>query len=156
MNIQQETLDEVLKYYREEARYLKEAKLDYPEAIGKFQIPHSWYLADEIETGHFNAIDLIVCYNQLTFATFSEAIKLRLIEGIDYEKFRETRLEAGLIIDMNNIKFHKPIDPREFSGVIKTNDVLEKRNGNLWIVKTQYDFDGGKATGYIDLAFLNN
>ena len=152
MQIPQQTLDGVLDYYREECRFLKEAKLEYPEATARFQIPSPFYLREGIDTGHLNAIDLIICYNQLTLSLLAEISRRKL--DTELPKFTIPELSTLLIVSMSNVKFNEPIDPKEFQGKIRLNQVIPKKNNTLYFFKTSYDFGDGKATGEIDSALV--
>ena len=150
MIIRESTLEEVLGWYKPEARYLQEAELDYPEATGLFRIPQSVYLLQS--TGHLNAVDLLICYNQLVFSTFIEATQLNLVQelqGVSLDQ--KERLGRGLIVGINNVKFKRPIYPREFKGNITIKEVIPKKGNTLYFFKTYYDFEESKATGEIDL-----
>jgi hypothetical protein len=155
MQISQETLEQALYPYRKECKLLKKAEFFYPEINGIFEIPHSFYLNQGLISGHFNAVDLILCYNQLSYSFFTEAIKQKLIpeiQNISNEEFKQLQLEACLITSINEIKFRKPIIPDSFLGKLKL-DKIKKINEN-YFCKTSIDFENGKAAGNVDLALI--
>ena len=157
MRIEQSTLETVLAPYTQSCRYLLEAALDYPIAKGTFQIPRSFYLQQQ--TGHFNAVEMMICYNQLGLALFVEAGCNDLIEGLEktltLKGLQKQFVENALIVGMNNVHFKRPIDPtKPFTGRIKINNIIPKKNKTLYFYKTEYDFGEGKATGEVDIALV--
>ena len=151
--IDQSRLEKILEVYFPNCRYLLEAELDFPKGNGRFRILSSCYMKN---TGHFNAAEAIMCYNQLAYALLAEAGEQSLLEGlgkIPFEQFLEWQLGNCFIVGMDNIKFKKQINPsEEFYGEIALNKA--KKLGRLYIFKTSYDFEGGKATGDIELALV--
>ena len=78
---------DILKPYRPRATYLRSAEITQfsEEALedsasdvslvtgaGRFSIPESCYIDD---TGHFNAVEFNICYNQLAYVVFAKASK---------------------------------------------------------------------------------
>ena len=146
------TIDSALDAYKPEFRYLQEAELKFPEIKGKFSIPKSGYIQD---TGHLNAAELLICYNQLAYTFIAEAGRRELIPelgALSERKFKEYQLNNMLIFGINNARFRKPIKPRDFEGKI----VLDKtrRNGKNLFFRTNYDFGQGSFTGEVDLALV--
>ena len=119
IEISKEILDKVLEPYKTECQYLIKAESDYPITKGIFKIPHSFYTKEGVNSGHFNATDMMICYNQLAFAFFIDSIQRNLIKEIEKNLSLERRFQEGLIIGMNNIKFKKSINPKEFGGNIE-------------------------------------
>ena len=154
MKLSPTTLERVLSLYREECQFLKEAELSYPEIRGRFVIPQSFYLEPEIRTGHFNAVDMLICYNQLAFAFFGEAIKHKLILEFPYEELKRMPIERAFIVGMDNVRFKEVIDPQEFEGKVTLLQVTPKKDKRLYFLRTEYNFSGGKAIGNIDLALV--
>jgi len=105
---------EILKPYRENATYLKAAEIvevndktaiagtDQKLIIGKgrFSIPESCYIDS---TGHFNAVEFNICYNQLAYVLFAGCInagvmgKVRAVqgEGLRVQLHRGARRRTG-------------------------------------------------------------
>lgn len=52
---------------------------------------------------------------------------------------------------MDKIKFRKPIDSRDFEGRVIHKGITVK--GDLFFVKTEYDFGYRKAIGEVNAAF---
>jgi len=148
--VSETNLRRALEPYRPEAQYLVRAELDYPESRGLFKIPHSVYVADDFDTGHFNAIDMLICYNQLGFATFLQASQQRDI-NLDFDRFSNKFFTNSLITRINNVRFKKLILGREFQGLFR---IKKLRDGKISTFKTSFDFGEGKITGDINLAYL--
>ena len=72
-------LARVLTPYKPHCRYLRTAAVRYATArsiaaaSGTFSIPESCYIAS---TGHFNAVEFNICYNQLTYCFSPSASKI--------------------------------------------------------------------------------
>jgi hypothetical protein len=149
------TIDAVLAPYAPGCRYLQEASIEYPTATGTFQIPRPFYVES---TGHFNAVEMILCYNQLAYTWFAEAGRQGLIRELGQvtaDEFSKLQLGSALIVTMNNIHFKKPIDASQpFPGTFTVQQITPKRNNTLYFFKTAYDFGDGKAAGEMDLALL--
>src|SRR5882724_11344285 len=79
MDISDTLVADILKPYRPHARYLRSAQITHfrdkaaegiaankglVTAAGRFSIPESCYIDD---TGHFNAVEFNICYNQLAY-----------------------------------------------------------------------------------------
>ena len=157
--IQIPLLEDRLDFYKSECRYLKSAELLYPMAKGIFSIPHTFYVENTGPLGHFTAIGMILCYNQLAFVVFPDIIAQGKMPGLDTARFEAFKKARGLftnsfIVGMNNIRFRKPIDPQQFSGQIEIKEIIAKRNNSLYWLKTSYDFEEGKAIGDIELALV--
>lgn len=148
------TLDEVLGLYQPECRFLKEAEFLYPEIRGRFGISQSFYLNPGMDTGHFNAVDMMICYNQMAFSFFAEAVRRELIPELSYENIKRTPIKNSFIIGMDNIHFKTIINPQEFEGRFRLLETTSKKEGKLYLFRTEYDFGAGKATGNVNLALV--
>ena len=154
MKIPKETLDCVLAPYTPNCRYLLEADLDKSRATGRFSIPNSFYIES---TGHFNAVELVVCFNQLAYVLFAESGRLGMMREfgkVKLEEFKKYQLGSSFIVGMNNVKFRKPINPSAFLGIIELDKIITKRRDHLYFFRTHYDFGEGSATGEVDLALV--
>ncbi|GHA61376.1 MULTISPECIES: FcoT family thioesterase [Streptomyces] len=158
----QELLARVLKPYRPNSRYLIEAhvaeKPDMAVAVGRFEIPESCYIDD---TGHFNAVEFNICYNQLGYYLIAKCVA----DGIFPEfsawslaDFWEHQLSDVLIQQMSS-RFKRMIDPRSFEGeVVFHKPVVSERPGRPAIMRmetecTFRDAGSGYAEGEVTLAF---
>ena len=81
--IPEELLTRVLEPYAYKGcRYLTDATYratgDSMYATGNFSIPESVYIRS---TGHFNAVELVLCFNQLAYSAFAPAVRRGEIDG---------------------------------------------------------------------------
>lgn len=81
--IPEELLARVLEPYSYKGcRYLTDATYrasgDSMFATGNFSIPESVYIRS---TGHFNAVELVLCFNQLAYSAFAPAVRHGEIDG---------------------------------------------------------------------------
>lgn len=148
MQSPRETIERFLAVYKPQARYLKSAELDFPMATGNFEVQSSSYGQD---TGHLNAADLLICYNQLAYVLVGQAWvdgQLPSLEHIAIET--SFQLEKTFIVGMDDIRFRKIIDPSGFQGLVKIDKMRKTRSA--YFLQTHYDFALGSAVGNIDLA----
>src|SRR5262245_14047302 len=112
-------LDDVLLPYKENCRYLKTALVEPGEQERDlsvhctFEIPESCYIVD---TGHFNAVEFNICYNQMAYYLLAKAVQESLIEPFDawsMADYWERQLPNILIADFQS-KFRRPIQSAAF------------------------------------------
>ena len=164
---------EILKPYRENATYLKAAEItqvndktaiagtDEKLIVGKgrFSIPESCYIDD---TGHFNAVEFNICYNQLAYVLFAASIekgimhKVRAIDGNaipTMSEFKHHQLPAMMIVGLES-RYYKPLNSKDFTAELSINKISAV--GNAWFLFTTITFsdsEGIKAKGSVTLAF---
>ncbi len=149
------TLHEMLKPYYPECRYLVEAELNFPTIKGRFAIPKTFYGA---QSGHFNATELMICYNQICYTFFAEAFDQGLFKSVDrisLEEFKKYQLGNSYIARIDKLKFSKPINPKDFYGKITLNKT--RRFNNTAFFSTEFEFsdkNGGEATGNTLIAIV--
>jgi hypothetical protein len=151
MIVTKKILKDFLEPYPKRAMYLRSVEEEYPFIRGEFFIPHSCYVKEHISSGHFNLTDLTICFNQLIYTGFANALKYNKILGlekINYEAFKKNKLN-GLICKANNIEFKQPIESKNFSGNIEIKRTLLLKN--TYFIKTIFDFED-KVNGEIMLA----
>ena len=165
---------DILKPYRSHARYLKAAEItqfcDKSDIVagsdnqrlasskGRFAIPDSCYIDD---TGHFNAVEFNICYNQLAYVTFAKLIDAKLmhrlrsgkVDVLSLPEFKQHQLPAMVIVSLES-RYYKQLDSKDFSGEL----TIEKISpvGDAWFFFTSIAFsdkDGVKAKGSVVLAF---
>ena len=164
--VEHSLMEEVLTPYREHCRYLKEASIECVAegaansgqsriGHGVFSIPESCYIDD---TGHFNAVEFNICYNQLayvTFAAFAVTNQIDPLRNMTLNEFRAKQLPNMLIGSLCST-FKRQINARSFRGRIRFNR-LSARGGALFM-KTSVEFadqDGGAANGEVLLVLLD-
>jgi|GEM_PF-441829 len=161
-----EFVAETLRPYRANARYLRSAEITQvrdPErpakgapmvtASGRFAIPESCYIDD---TGHFNAVEFNICYNQLAYVMFGKCFETRVVPKLRFltlPQYRQHQLQSCFIISLES-RFLQPLDGREFHGELVL-DRLSWAGGVLFCFTSIAFGDAGgiKAHGQVVLAF---
>jgi len=163
---------EILKPYRANATYLKAAEIvavndktaiagtDQRLIVGKgqFAIPESCYIDD---TGHFNAVEFNICYNQLAYVLFAGCIHAGLMHKVrageveipTMAEFKHHQLPAMMIVALES-RYFKPLNSKDFTGELSINKISAV--GNAWFFFTTIAFadnEGIKARGSVTLAF---
>lgn len=153
---------EVLKPYFEHSRYLKKAWFQQsdtfaPQSLimnGEFAIPESCYIDD---TGHFNAVEYNICFNQICYVHLAHCIKHHLIPELSeysMDKFFEKQLPNVLIAKLTS-SYQSQLNAKRFYGTYGINTI--KKTSKCTFIKTYCHFhdDGnGKSTGEVTLAIL--
>lgn len=174
-SIESEILNGVLKpYARTRTDYLRDAWVEVPTPRepsvivlgGRYCIPQSCYIDS---TGHFNAVELVICFNQLAYATFGhltyhgllDHIEIgnctddarRVLAGMSFERYLEKQLSSMFILK-TDVNFRGFIDPQEFYGSVTVQRIFFRRR--TFFIKTSCEFHdeaGGRADGDILLAY---
>jgi hypothetical protein len=168
-------LADILKPYRAQARYLKSAEITHfrdqvaPRdgtsaaslltGTGRFSIPESCYIDD---TGHFNAVEFNICYNQLAYAVFGKSVEAGLLHSLrrgnasvpSFAEFKHHQLPSMLIVRIEGVRFFKQMRSDDFRGELNIDKVSSK--GPAWFFFTSIAFsdcEGVKAQGSVVLAF---
>jgi len=157
--VEQEFLDKILIPYRENSCYLKKAAIEEGNTgfiiTGELMIPESCYIDD---TGHFNAVEYNICFNQLTYVYLGYCIKHQLIpELVNYseELFFEKQLSNILIANLNS-SFQSTINAKHFYGMLGIKSI--RKTSKCTFIKTYcyfHDDKNGKSKGEVTLAVLN-
>lgn len=168
-------LEEILRPYRKNATYLKSAAVlrwlgktpsrqdkeqDLIVGRGTFEIPESCYIDD---TGHFNAVEFNICYNQLAYVLFGKCIQQGILQplipdwdakvNLTYADFLRRQLSSMLIVRIEG-KFTRQIKSDELRGELAIQRIVSK--GGAYFVSTTItfsDFEGVKSKGAVMLAF---
>jgi hypothetical protein len=157
-----ELLAKVLQVYKPHCRYLKSASVSVRNgrcvARGEFAIDIPCYIDD---TGHFNAVEFNICYNQLAYFAVAKVVKeqaLPAFEGWGMDDFWERQLPSILITAFRAI-FRSQIDSDAFHGEITFATFARStiREPVLFIDSTTryWDESGGRADGETKLAILD-
>ncbi len=165
IEVEESFLVKVLAPYREGCRYLTSAKIEVSgqdaqnlQAHGTFAIDRSCYIRD---TGHFNAVEFNMCYNQLAYVFFAECIRggrLDHAAGMDMDWYVRAQLPNMLIVKLSS-SFRKPIDSQHFEGIIRLDGIrrVVRREVDIIFLRTYCAFsdaEGGCADGQVSLACL--
>lgn len=157
-------------YHNTQTDYLKQAEIipshNLLAASGDFSIPKSCYIDS---TGHFNAVEFIICYNQLAYAIFGYGFRYglfkdipiasgnteagRILSSTSYDNYLNKQLGSTFIL-RSDLSFKKIINPTGFKGTINIHQFLYRNK--TFFVKTSCEFfceSEGKATGQIILAY---
>ncbi len=158
-------LERVMSPYKDHCKYMKAATLkaegnfaegEYLTGNANFQIPESCYIDD---TGHFNAVEFNLCYNQLMYYTIAKAVKEQAAEMFshwDMGMYWKRQLPDILIADFNS-SFRRPLDSENFYGEIEF--VASRSIRTLQYINTLIRFtdDGtGHCEGAVKLAIINS
>jgi hypothetical protein len=163
---------EILKPYRANATYLKSAEIvrvndklaiagtDQKLIVGRgrFAIPESCYIDD---TGHFNAVEFNICFNQLAYVLFAGCIDAGLmhkvrageVDVLSIAEFKHHQLPAMMIVSLES-RYFKPLNSKDFSAELSINKISAV--GDAWFFFTEITFsdsEGVKAKGAVTLAF---
>ncbi|MEM7594498.1 MAG: FcoT family thioesterase [Cyanobacteria bacterium P01_A01_bin.83] len=164
-NIDQDLLNRFIEPYKEHCKYLQKAQFQYPKSPdngrwfvqGEFSIPESCYIAD---TGHFNAVEFNICFNQICYVAIAHLIQNNLAEALadwDLQTYKRRQLSDFLIAKYSSV-FKKPIDAINFQGTLSINKCSAR--GNLIMMKTSCVFynnrHDGWAEGEVTIAILNS
>ncbi|NJQ13809.1 FcoT family thioesterase [Streptomyces bohaiensis] len=155
-------LARVLRVYRPDCRYLRTAVVEETEdglarARCTFSIPAPFYIDD---TGHFNAVEFNLCYNQMMYYAVAKAVK----EGImppfaewSLEDYWQRQLPAFLIVDFRST-FAKAMGSHRFHGEITFTRARRYTGGRdrrpMIVADTAcryWDDDGGHCHGEVRL-----
>lgn len=161
--IDEDLLSRVLEPYSYKGcRYLVDAAYrataDSVLAYGNFTIAESAYIRS---TGHFNAAELILCFNQLAYSAFAPAVlngEITALRGWSIADYFDNQLPS-MLIKSTSSRFRKPINAQRLSARLLCKDfqVIERTLRYLLIPCTIefWDEHGGTASAQVELAALN-
>jgi hypothetical protein len=157
-----ELIGHVLRPYRDHSRYLRDADVtrqaDGVSARGRFSIAESCYIDN---TGHFNAVEFNICYNQLGYYLLAKCIEDDLLDAFSawsMADFWERQLSDVLIYRLSS-RFRRMINPRSFEGEIvfqKPRVSARPNNSSIMSMETTcsfWDGDNGAADGTGKIVF---
>ncbi|MBH1937505.1 FcoT family thioesterase [Streptomyces sp. AV19] len=158
-----ELLERVLKPYKAHCKYLTSATVSVVDgrvtARCAFGIPESCYIDD---TGHLNAVEVNISYNQMMYYAVAKSVKEKLLEEFGswtLEDYWRHQLPDILIARFAG-NFRRPINARAFSGEFAFASVERRAPGGtpMILADTRYrywDDAGGRCDGEVKLAFVN-
>ena len=129
-------LAEILKPYRTYAKYLQSASItqfcaegglqnsaSVVTGTGRFSISQSCYIDD---TGHFNAVEFNICFNQLAYVVFGKCIEAGLLHqlwsertNVSVDDYKEDQLPSMLIVRIDRMRFLKQMKSEDFVGELE-------------------------------------
>jgi len=133
---------------------------------GRYRIPSSCYIQS---TGHFNAVEFLICYNQLAYVTFGYLIEHGILkvlpagcisercrsalQSVSIEEFFSKQLSSMFILKAES-RFRRVIDPMDFHCVLEVNSVFYRQNTFFTDTSCRFgDATGGEADGSVLLAY---
>lgn len=177
MDISDAFIAKILQPYKQNAKYLKSARiLDFQEPAageptggagnklvtieGSFCIPESCYIDD---TGHFNAVEFNICYNQLAYVLFGKCIQSGIFHrvvfdweqrvNLSYESFLKYQLSSMYIARIEG-NFLKPLDSKNFQARLTINRIMWTPQTAFVHTQISYsDVRAGRSKGAVLLAF---
>jgi hypothetical protein len=155
-------LARILAPYKPHCQYLQTASVESSRtgrsiaaAWGRFSIPESCYIAN---TGHFNAVEFNICYNQLTYCLLAKCIEGNVLEsfaGWTLADFSRRQLSHFLIARFFS-SFQKPLTGRAFEGRVEVVKIAVRRDATFMKTICRFDDDcGGGAEGGATIAIVN-
>ena len=165
---------DILKPYRARATYLRSAEItQFSEqaledsasdvslvtGTGRFSIPESCYIDD---TGHFNAVEFNICYNQLAYVVFAKCVEVGLMHQLwrvnvdipSFAEYKRHQLPAMLIVRVDGVRFFKQMKSDDFGAELTIDRMtLLGQAGFFFTSITFFDCEGVKAKGSVVLAF---
>jgi hypothetical protein len=168
IEVPDDLVQSILTPYRTECQYLKKLWIDRhdePDAAstavggaivgrGQFSIPESFYIAD---TGHFNAVEFTLCFNQIGYAFLAYCFDHKLlpsISGVDLAYYRRQQL-GGILIAQLSSTYRRPMRAASFWGEFSLTGTIEKKT--LWLLETRiryWDDGDGQSEGNVLAALL--
>ncbi|ONK10104.1 FcoT family thioesterase [Streptomyces sp. MP131-18] len=132
-------LDSVLAVYKPHCRYLRETSVTVKgdpqdkggliRLRGDFRIPESCYIKD---TGHFNAVEFNICFNQMIYFIMAKSLKERVLRAFDswtMEDFWARQLPDMFIVDFSS-SFRDAMRGRRFWGELDIVRAVNREGGN--------------------------
>ncbi|WP_405160827.1 FcoT family thioesterase [Nocardia sp. NBC_01499] len=125
----EQLMADVLRCYKPHCRYLRRLAVDTEglrvTGTGMFEIPESCYID---ATGHLNAVEMNICYNQIMYQTFAVLVRHEVGQYFGtwtMDDYWERQLPDILITRFNST-FHRPIHPLRFHGEFTLSAVEER------------------------------
>ncbi|MEC7584253.1 MAG: FcoT family thioesterase [Planctomycetota bacterium] len=161
-------LAQVLQPYRPDCRYVRSAQIQPPTGLtaasgrapmvalaAACRIPASCYIDD---TGHFNAVELNITYNQLLYTALAVAARDQRLPHLSWDlaAFFEHQLPDVLILDYH-AKFARPLDPRAFSARFEIHNAIPKPHKGMLLIETRcraWCATGGDASADVVVALI--
>lgn len=153
-----ELVRRILGPYKPNCRYVQSVEFQHADGLSRataqLGIAESCYIED---TGHFNAVEFNLCYNQIIYVLLGQCVldgALEALNDLSLEGYLAIQLPDVLIRDFRSV-FRRPIDPRTFRGEVGITAAKARRG--LVLVKTEVRFTdprGGLADGAVSLAIV--
>jgi hypothetical protein len=152
----------MIPYASKDTIYLKRASTHRTDraVVGKgdFGFQSSCYIE---ETGHFNAVEFIISYNQLIYYTLAASVRDHLIPELDHWTMQDywDRQLPSILISRMSTRYRQPINARCYQGVLRVTDVeFRNRSRPLLALQTSVEFsdDGvGSVHGDVEIVLVD-
>ena len=170
--LSEELRQRVLTPYKSHSRYVHRAVLSQ---CGNGASPHTatpatWIRLDAecgfeepcyIEaTGHFNAVEFNITFNQMLYLAMAEAVRRRLIPELSHwslDDFFRAQLPDVLIADYH-ARFRRPMTARHYRGWVSFVDVQTRPQRKLLLLQTRAGCStdaGGECSADATIALVN-
>lgn len=133
---------------------------------GDFRIPSSCYIKD---TGHFNAVEFLICYNQMAYSTFGQLFQggyfndpdfnaispgsSEALSNISLDAFFNDQLSSMLILKTST-RFKGIINAKNFTGTFSIKKFKYRHKTLFGETRCVFrDSNGGYADGDVLLAY---
>ena len=133
---------------------------------GRYSIHSSCYIQS---TGHFNAVEFLICYNQLAYAAFGYLVKSRMADSdnlvntsvasrehfskLSYDDYLQQQLSSMFILKAAT-RFKRVISAADFTGELKLTKFLHRSGACFANSFCSFRDDaGGYADGEVLLAY---
>lgn len=163
-----EMLALVLRPYIKECRYIQAPRIEVgrrreagrAESIvavnAKCAIPATFYIED---TGHFNAVEFNLCFNQLAYYVIAASVKHRLIDAFaswNIDEYKRRQLPDILIAKLS-AQFIRPVHGAAFDGWLDITKVSTSSKGHIFLTMEVAFTDNhdGFAQGEVTLAIVS-
>lgn len=158
----------VLRPYIPQCRYVLSTRVEVgrsraegeaPSLVGVYAqcaIPATFYIED---TGHFNAVEFNLCYNQLAYYGIAAAVKHGLLDvfaGWDMDEYRRRQLPDVLISKLSS-HFIRPVHGASFEGWLDFTKASTSSKGHIFLTMDVCftDSHDGLAKGEVTLAIVS-
>jgi hypothetical protein len=143
-------IENVLRPYKPECRFLKSASSDYPRFSGVFLILPTYYHSPPLK--HATDIEIQLCLNKILYACVAEMMENGSIPELIGHSFEGLREENMLIVKSEKI-FKKQIRTgANIFGEIGIDKL--KRCGQLLAVQTNFQFENKSCFGNLETAII--
>ena len=162
----------VLAPYRDVARYVHRAALSRRTGAGSPRLadPTTWIRLDAEcgftapcyidATGHFNAVELNITYNQMLYLALAETVRQRLLPELRHwslDDFFRAQLPDVLIGDYH-AHFRSPMKSARYTGWFCFTDVRPRPARKMLLLQTRagcHDGNGGECSADVRIALVN-
>ncbi|GEE00600.1 hypothetical protein nbrc107696_10460 [Gordonia spumicola] len=127
-------------------------------ADGEFRIGESCYIDD---TGHFNAVEFVISYNQLMYAALAHVVRDDLHPAFADWSLDDywSRQLPNVFITRLDSRYRRPLNPRAYRGRFTVADFTYRNRSQPVLGFTSHiefvDELGGHAYGDVDIALTD-